>query len=129
MLILALVLHSITAHQVMGENLVFLRPVDKVGTVLDILQSTHINTFPVVDSDHNNVLVGTISRNELCVLLKQRAFGHPKQANKSGVPSVRVLHNYLEYDGKRFMPLVDWRILEGSYPRYPSANEVRVSPK
>lgn len=111
----------------MGENLVFLRPVENVGTVLDILQSTRITSFPVVDSDDANVLVGSISRNELCVLLKQRAFGHPKQANTSGNPSVRLLHNYLEYDGKRYVPLVDWRVLEGSYPRYPSANEVRVS--
>ena len=113
----------------MGENLVFLRPVEHVGNVVDILQTTRISTFPVVDTIDGNVLVGSISRNQLCVLLKQRAFGHPKQTNTSGNPSVRLLHNYLEYDGKRYLPLVDWRVLEGSYPRYPSANEVRVSAK
>lgn len=112
----------------MGENLVFLRPVDKVGTVVDILQSTQISSFPVVDCDDGNVLVGSISRNELCVLLKQRAFGHPKKKSTSS-NSTRLLHNYLEYDNKRYMPLVEWRVLEGSYPRYPSADEVRVSSK
>lgn len=112
----------------MGETLVFLRPVEKVGTVVDILQSTRINSFPIVDVDDGNVLVGTMSRNELCVLLKQRAFGYPKKPSAiTGNPSLRLLHNYLEYDGKHYMPLVDWSVLEGSYPRYPSASEVRVS--
>ena len=121
--------NSLTAHQIMGENLVFMRPVEEVGTVVDILQSTSINSFPVVDTNDRDVLVGTISRNELCVLLKQRAFGQPKEDHANGKPSVRLLHNYIEYDGKRYQPLVDWSVLEGSYPRYPVASEVRVSPR
>ena len=111
----------------MGENVVFLRPVEEVGTVVDILQSTNITTFPVVDINDDNVLVGTIARNELCVLLKQRAFGQPEQPNALRLS--RIVHNYLEYNGKRYQPLVDWSVLQDSYPRYPMASELRVSPR
>ena len=117
--------HDLTAHQIMGDNLVFVRPVENVGTIVDILQTTHITTFPVVDTNDNNALVGTMGRNELCVLLKQRAFGQPKTSSTG--KSTRILHNYLEYNGKRFQPLVGWNELEDSYPRYPSADEIRVS--
>lgn len=115
----------------MGENLVYVRPVDTVGSVLDILQTTTMSTFPVVDTNDKGALVGTVSRNELCILLKQRAFGQPIKkgggASDPNNPSVRILHNYLEWDGARYLPLVGWNILEGSYPRYPSADEIRVS--
>lgn len=109
----------------MGDNLVFIRPVENVGTVVDILKTTHITTFPVVDTNDNNCLVGTMGRNELCVLLKQRAFGQPKTSTSG--KSTRILHNYLEYNGKRYQPLVGWNELEDAYPRYPSADEIRVS--
>jgi CBS domain-containing protein len=108
----------------MGDNVVFVRPVESVGTVVDILKSTTITNFPVVDTDDSNILVGTVGRNELCVLLKQRAFGHPKKTSNDFNPTVS---NYLEYEGKRYLPLVDWRVLEESYPRYPSADDIRVS--
>jgi CBS domain-containing protein len=108
----------------MGDNVVFVRPVESVGTVVDILKSTTMTNFPVVDTDDQNILVGTVGRNELCVLLKQRAFGHPKRTSNDFNPTVS---NYVEYDGKRYLPLVDWRVLEESYPRYPSADDIRVS--
>lgn len=61
----------------MGENVIFVRPVDRVGVIYDILTScTHTN-FPVVDTDDNGILYGTIGRNALVILLQQRAFGHP----------------------------------------------------
>lgn len=111
----------------MGENVVFLRPVEEVGVVIDILQSTNITSFPVVDTEDENVMVGTIGRNELCVLLKQRAFGRPRLAHSASNPSVRMVSNFFEHDGKRYQPLVDWSVLQDSYPRYPSASELRVS--
>jgi chloride channel 7 len=111
----------------MGENVCFLRPVEKVGVIIDILQSSQHGSFPVIDTDDNDVLYGTIGRNALCALLKHRAFGQPKQKNDGSNPTVRVYHNYFEHNGEKYMPLVDWDALEGSYPRYPTVDDVRIS--
>ena len=63
----------------MSDQVVFFRPVEKVGNVVDTLLSCSHSSFPMVDPDDNGVLMGTIKRNELCVLLQQRAFGFPVQ--------------------------------------------------
>jgi hypothetical protein len=111
----------------MGENVVFVRPVESVGVIYDILTScTHTN-FPVVDTDDNGILFGTIGRNSLCVLLKQRAFGHPHTDVKSDHSDDAINCNYLDVDDAKYYPLVQWDVLEKSYPKYPSASELRIS--
>jgi hypothetical protein len=121
-------LRSLTAFQIMGDDVVFFRPVEKVGTVIDVLHSCKHATFPVVDPDDNSVLFGTMGRNALCVLLRERVFGNPT-TNSDLHASNSVLSNYLEHDGKRYMPLVEWETVEGSYPKFPKVEDIRLNPR
>jgi chloride channel 7 len=111
----------------MGENVIFVRPVETVGIIYDILSSCEHTNFPVVDTDDNGILFGTIGRNGLCVLLQQRAFGHPHTDLKSEHSDDAINCNYLDVDDAKYYPLVQWDVLEKSYPKYPSVSELRIS--
>jgi chloride channel 7 len=54
--------HNLVAGQIMGANVIFIRPVETVGVVYDILMSAKHSNFPVVDTADRNVLFGTIGR-------------------------------------------------------------------
>lgn len=116
---------ELVAGQVMGENVIFLRLVEKVGTILDILRSTRHTTFPVVDEENDGVLYGTISRSELCVLLKHRAFGLPRD---DSIRSSSMVSNHVTVGDEKFLPILGWTMVESSYPKYPSVKEIRISP-
>jgi chloride channel 7 len=105
----------------MGENVIFLRPVEKVGVVYDILKSCKHTTFPVVDTDDGGVLFGTIGRNALCVLLKQRAFDSP--TDKEGGNTRRLSNSLAE----KYVPIVEWYQVEKAYPKYPSVKDTRLN--
>jgi chloride channel 7 len=113
----------------MGENVIFVRPVDRVGVIYDILTSCTHSNFPVIDTDENGILFGTIGRNALCVLLQQRAFGHPHTDTKAEHSDDAINSNYLRVEGDdaKYYPLVQWDVLEKSYPKFPSASELRIS--
>lgn len=112
----------------MGENVIFVKPVDKVGVIYDILKSSTHSNYPVVDTDDNGVLYGTIGRNALVILLQRRAFGHPK--TESEMKADEFSSNYLriETDDIRYYPTVQWDVVEKAYPKYPSADALRISP-
>lgn len=118
---------SLIAGHVMSPKVIFVRPVEKVGVIYDILKSSQHTNFPVIDTEDNGVLFGTIGRNALCVLLKYRAFGFPK--SESSETGKGMIQNYLklECDDEKFLPLVQWEVLEKAYPKYPSISEIRVS--
>ena len=108
----------------MSDHVVFLRPVESVGKVLDLMKgSTHSN-YVVVDPDDNNIIYGTIPRNALCILLQQREFGLPK-AEDCARHSTQC--NYLEVDRETFVPLVQWQVIERAYPKYPTVQQLRIS--
>lgn len=118
----------------MSENVVFFRPVEKVGTVVDILRRCHHSNFPIVDTDDDGILYGTISVNVVCALLKHRSFGQPVVTETIGELSSSserggVLSNYIEVaDGNKFVPIAGWEVVEGSYnPKHPSVNEIRIT--
>lgn len=113
----------------MGENVIFVRPVDRVGVIYDILTSCTHSNFPVTDTDENGILFGTIGRNALCVLLQLRAFGHPHTDTKAEHSDDAINSNYLRVEGDdvKYYPLVQWDVLEKSYPKFPSASELRIS--
>jgi chloride channel 7 len=112
----------------MGPNVIFVRPVEKVGVVYDILKSSEHSNFPVIDTDDNGILFGTTSRTALCILLQQRAFGKPKKDPFSnGDGAATYSSNYLETENQKFLPLVQWSIVEKSYPKYPSVDDLRIS--
>jgi chloride channel 7 len=111
----------------MGSNVIFIRPVDKVGIIYDILKSSKHSNYPVVDTDDKNILFGTIGRNALCVLLQQRAFGYPADASTIGEHTPTIMANYLQIGERRYFPLIQWEILEKSYPKYPSVSDLRIT--
>lgn len=67
-----------TTHKITPDNLVFLRPVENIGTVHDILKSTQHNVFPDMEIEEEDIRVGTMNRSALYVMLKHRSFGSPK---------------------------------------------------
>ena len=112
----------------MGPNVIFVRPVEEVGVIYDILMSTKHSNFPVVDTDDRNILYGTIGRNEICILLQQRAFGHPiRDSSSGGCSSASIRSNFLQVGERKYFPLVQWEILLRSYPRFPDAKELRIT--
>jgi chloride channel 7 len=112
----------------MGENVVFVKPVEKVGVIYDILKSCRHSNFPVVDQDDGGILFGSISKNTLGVLLKERAFGHPTNPiTSSSVSSSNFFEVQEGAKKQQYMPIVQWEQLEKSYPKYPTYNELRMS--
>lgn len=106
--------------------MVFVRPVERVGTIIDILKSCKHSSFPVIDTKDDNVLYGTITSRILCKLLKQRCFGQPTRVTGASQSSV-LSSDHIEHHGEEFVPLVSWEEVEGSYPKYPSVKEIRVT--
>lgn len=105
--------HDLTSDEVMGAHVVFIRPVENVGVIYDILVSSKHSNYPVVDPDDRNILFGTIGRNALAVLLQHRAFGKPQSFEEQMHTSV-VQNNVLTVGpgNERFLPLVQWEEIE-----------------
>lgn len=121
--------HNLIAGQIMGSNVIFIRPVEQVGVVYDILMSAKHSNFPVVDTDDRNVLSGTIGRNAMCVLLQQRAFGCPynDSIDDSNGWNNGISSSHLQVGNRHYYPLVQWEVLFKSYPRYPDARDLRIT--
>lgn len=109
----------------MSANVVFVRPVETVGVIYDILMSSEYSNFPVVDTDDNDTMFGTIGRNALCILLQQRAFGRPTTPADKGHDNINS--NYLQVDDAKFYPLVQWNVVEKAYPKYPKVSDLRIN--
>jgi chloride channel 7 len=108
----------------MSDNVIFFRPVEKVGTVVDVLKSCPFLNFPIVDTEDSDLLYGTISSNVLCALLKHRSFGRPVE---SGVHTDGVLSQHMEMGDDTFVPIAGWEVVQDSYPKYPSVEDIRIS--
>lgn len=120
--------HNLVAGQIMGANVIFLRPVESVGVIYDILMAAKHSNFPVVDTDDRNVLYGTIGRNALCVLLQQRAFGFSDDdPNIHKVSNAGLRSSSLEVGDRKYYPLVQWEVLFKAYPRYPDVKDLHIT--
>ncbi|CAM9297744.1 unnamed protein product, partial [Discosporangium mesarthrocarpum] len=105
--------NDMTASQAMSRRVRCLRPVERAGTVYDVLSACEHGCFPVVDDREGDILVGTIlSRRSLTVLLQEKAFG-PPHTN----PAL----------GSRVSPLLSWGDMEKIYPRYPTIASVTLT--
>jgi len=104
--------HDLYAGHIMSKHVVFVRPIEKVGTVYDILSTCRHAYFPVVDTEDKDVLYGAISRNVLTALLQKRAYGLPADTS---VPLnnniVERSHITLEPDAN-YVPLVPYTTLQ-----------------
>ncbi|XP_055619852.1 H(+)/Cl(-) exchange transporter 7 isoform X2 [Toxorhynchites rutilus septentrionalis] len=99
------------AKNIMNQPVVCIRRREKVGYILDILQNTNHNGFPVIEDDQTNnrdngKLVGLILRSQLVVILK-RSF-------------------YVEYK-RHWKDLVSIEQFRKEYPRYPNIEDINVS--
>lgn len=119
--------HNLMAGHIMSAYVAFVRPIEKVSVVLDMLTSCEHTSFPVVDTQDKDILFGTIDRNVLCTLLAKKAYGLPSKASTS--VELGVTHsNHIElkpYDQK-FVPLVQWSECEKEYPRCTSVKDIHV---
>jgi len=121
--------HSLVAGEVMGKSVVFVNPVEKVNVIYELLSRYSHSNFPVVDTKDGDVLYGTINRNALCTLLQKRSFGHavPDDIDmKSFFPQISNHMEAME-DQERYIPLVQWDVVERAYPKYPDVHDIRLS--
>lgn len=101
------------AGHIMSSHLMFVRPIEKVGVVLDMLASCTHTAFPVVDTQDRDVLFGTINRHVLCTLLDKRAYGLPSEAsNSEDLGVTQSSHFDLGPYAQKFIPLVQWSEVE-----------------
>lgn len=103
--------HDLFAGHIMGKDVVFVRPTEKVSTVYDLLSTCDHSYFPVVDTDDRDILYGSISRNVLTTLLQQRAYGRP--ANNAMPHNNDIVQNHVTLQpDSNYVPLVPYKILE-----------------
>lgn len=117
--------HSLYAGHIMSRDIVFVRPIEKVGVVYDILASTNHSLFPVIDTQDEDVLYGTVNRNALCMLLQSRAYGIPKSEGAAGYSIVQT-HVQLDPFDENYVPLVPYKVLEREYAN-PKIEDVSIS--
>jgi chloride channel 7 len=103
--------HDLYAGHIMSEDVIFLRPIEKVGTVVDILTSCDHSMFPVVDTEDKDVLYGTIGRNMVSTLLQQRAFGLP---SNTAIPLDKsIVQNHIRLKpNSTYLPLIPNKVLQ-----------------
>lgn len=103
--------HDLYAGHIMSKDLVFIRPIEKVATVYDLLATCDHAFFPVVDTEDRDILYGTVSRHILTTLLQQRAIG--VAANPSASPNRNIVQNHVTLEPNcNYVPLVPYKILE-----------------
>ena len=83
--------HDILAKDIMSTPVVTLRPVEQVSEIIQILETTRHQGFPVAikdgpggDSNHYGILHGLILRSQLKILLKEKAFCSSSTGNPAG---------------------------------------------
>lgn len=101
--------------EIMAAHVVTLAEVEKVHKVMEILQKTNHNGFPVVNKDGR--LRGLILRKTLCTLLKNKSYSTPAP---DGV---------LPDGGIQLVPAstVSYEFMERVYPNFPDIKAVKLS--
>lgn len=119
--------HQLMAGHVMSSYVAFVRPIEKVGVIVDMLTSCDHSCFPVVDTNDKDILFGTIHRHILCTLLDKRAYGIPAEdADSVDAGVMHSNHVQLKPYDKKYVPLLQWSEVEKEYPRYPSVTDIEV---
>jgi len=119
--------HNLLAGHIMSTDLVFVRPIESVGVIYDLLCSCQHSTFPVIDTDDRDILFGTVNRHTLCTLLQVKAFGVPQDEAMPLGRSIIQNHVELEPFGTKYVPLVNYKMLEREYPKFPEIKDISIS--
>ncbi|XP_058458146.1 H(+)/Cl(-) exchange transporter 7 isoform X2 [Malaya genurostris] len=99
------------ASNIMNQPVICLRRREKVNYIIDVLNSTRHNGFPVVDDDEystrgNGRLVGLILRSQLVVILK---------------------HSMYIETHRHWRDLISIEHFRKEYPRHPTIKDLRIS--
>lgn len=105
--------NDLRACEIMATELQFLRPIERVGRVLDTLRASGHNLFPLLEADHT--VFGTVQRDTLCALLSLRAFSEGTEVDTDVASNVAQ------------SPIVPYRELERFFPHYPDVDSLDVS--
>merc|ERR1712071_32255 len=113
----------------MGKRVVFLRPVEKVGIVYDLLKSYPHPYYPVIDTDDGDILYGTINYNAVCILMRKRAFGRALKPNGTHLDTSPLSSNYIDVEpnSRRYIPLVQWEETQKAFPRNQNIDDIRIN--
>src|SRR5205823_5433602 len=103
--------------KIMAQPVVTLNEVEKVRRVMEVLQSTNHNGFPVVNKDGR--LRGLILRKTLCGLLKLKAYSTPTDAPKQADGGIAVEQ----------AATVFYDTLERPYPNFPTVANIKLVDK
>jgi chloride channel 7 len=102
---------------IMAQPVITLNEIEKVRRVMEVLNTTTHNGFPVVNKDGR--LRGLILRKTLCTLLKLKAYSTPTDAPK-------------QHDGGIVLAQassVGFDTIERPYPNYPDVKAVKLADK
>jgi hypothetical protein len=134
----------LTVNDIMTKNPVCMQTVVNVGELVECLETVKHNCFPIVDTQHGDILVGTVLRKVLCMLLKVRAFSksntYPNTPNastnnlasagnnsSSSSSSPRKYIGHMGVGDLWLSPLVCWGTLECVYPDFPDVNDLQLT--
>jgi chloride channel 7 len=105
--------NDLRACEIMATEVQFLRPIERVGRLLDTLASNGHNLFPLLEDDHT--VFGTVQRDTLCALLSVGAFSAGSEVDLD-----------LTRDTAQ-SPVVPYRELERFFPHYPDVDSLAIS--
>jgi chloride channel 7 len=103
--------------KIMAHPVITLNEIEKVRKVMDILNSTNHNGFPVVNREGR--LRGLILRKTLCSLLKLKAYSTPVDGPRQGDGGIPLVQ----------AATVFYDTLEKPYPSYPAVKDVKLADK
>ncbi len=103
--------------KIMATQVVTLNEIEKVRKVMDVLNNTKHNGFPVVSKDGR--LRGLILRKTLCSLLKLKAYSTPTEAQKTADGGIVLAQ----------AATVFYDTVERPYPHYPDVKSIKLSDK
>eukprot|EP00599_Poterioochromonas_sp_BG-1_P012444 CAMPEP_0173159256 /NCGR_PEP_ID=MMETSP1105-20130129/16980_1 /TAXON_ID=2985 /ORGANISM="Ochromonas sp., Strain BG-1" /LENGTH=866 /DNA_ID=CAMNT_0014077613 /DNA_START=186 /DNA_END=2786 /DNA_ORIENTATION=- len=103
--------------QIMAQPVVTLNEVEKVRRVMEVLNTTSHNGFPVVSKDGR--LRGLILRKTLCTLLKLKAYSTPTEAPRQADGGIVLAQ----------ASTVNYDTIERPYPNYPDIKAVKLADK
>eukprot|EP00558_Chaetoceros_sp_UNC1202_P007614 CAMPEP_0197237100 /NCGR_PEP_ID=MMETSP1429-20130617/4020_1 /TAXON_ID=49237 /ORGANISM="Chaetoceros sp., Strain UNC1202" /LENGTH=381 /DNA_ID=CAMNT_0042696029 /DNA_START=131 /DNA_END=1276 /DNA_ORIENTATION=- len=117
--------HDLYAGHIMSKDVIFVRPVESVGTIYDILSTCDHTSFPVVDTEDKEILYGTVSRKTLMALLQYGKYGLPSSKTYPLQRSIVQNHISLHPDSN-YVSLLEYNKLEKEYPSDSSIEDIIV---
>ncbi len=105
---------DLRASEIMTADVQFLRPIERVGRVIDTLRANGHHLFPLLEDDHT--VFGAVHRDTLCALLSLRAFSDGTAVDDTDLTSDTPQS-----------PLVPYSDLERFFPSYPDIDSLSIS--